>query len=120
MPNTEQNIAQTTDLNEMPEQEKCCCCEEMRHTARGEEERKALMNRLNRIEGQIRGIKKMLENDAYCIDILTQVAAANAAMNSVSKLLLSQHIKNCVVKDVQEGSSEKLDELVKTLEKLMK
>ena len=62
----------------------------------------------------------MLENDAYCIDILTQVAAANAAMNGVSKLLLSQHIKNCVVKDVQDGGSEKLDELVKTLEKLMK
>ncbi len=94
------------------------CCERKKH--RDEKEYKDLINRLNRIEGQIRGIKSMLEKDAYCPDILTQVAAANAALNSFNRVLLSNHIKTCVKKDVLEGRDETLDELVNTMQKLMK
>lgn len=78
------------------------------------------MNRLNRIEGQIRGIKRMVEEDAYCIDILIQVAAANAALNSFNKVLLSEHIRTCVANDIKEGRDETVEELVETLQKLMK
>lgn len=84
------------------------------------EEYRLLMNRLNRVEGQIRGIKKMLENDAYCPDILIQVSAANAALNSFSKELLSNHIHTCVVDDIKEGNEEVIDEVCKILQKLMK
>ena len=94
-----------------------CCCQKK---VRNEKEIKDLMNRLNRIEGQIRGIKRMLEEDAYCIDIINQVSAANCALNSFTKVILANHIKSCVAEDVKEGSEEKLDELVKTLQKLMK
>ena len=87
---------------------------------RSEKEYKDLINRLNRIEGQIRGIKGMIEKDAYCIDILTQVAAANAALNSFNKVLLTNHIKTCVTEDIKDGNNEKVDELVDTLKKLMK
>ena len=90
------------------------------HIKMGDKEIKDLMNRLNRIEGQIRGIKRMLEEDAYCIDIINQVSAANCALNSFTKVILANHIKSCVAEDVKEGSEEKLDELVKTLQKLMK
>ena len=94
-----------------------CCCQKK---VRNEKEIKDLMNRLNRIEGQIRGIKRMLEEDAYCIDIINQVSAANCALNSFTKVILANHIKSCVAEDVKEGSEEKLDELVKSLQKLMK
>ena len=94
------------------------CCYQKK--VRNEKEIKDLMNRLNRIEGQIRGIKRMLEEDAYCIDIINQVSAANCALNSFTKVILANHIKSCVAEDVKEGSEEKLDELVKTLQKLMK
>ena len=87
---------------------------------RDEKELKDLTHRLNRVEGQIRGIKGMLEKDAYCIDILNQVSAANSALNSFTKVLLSNHIKSCVADDVRQGSEEKLDELVQTLQKFMK
>ena len=97
-----------------------CCCGAGRKKERGGKEYRDLMNRLSRIEGQIRGIRNMLEQDAYCIDILNQVSAANAALNSFTKLILADHIRTCVAQDVQEGNSEKLDELVKTLQKLMK
>ncbi len=99
-------------------QEKPCCCK--RKTAREAEEKKKLMNRLNRIEGQIRGIQKMLENDAYCNDILVQSSAVSAAMNAFNKELLSSHIHSCVVRDIQEGKTEVVDELMNTLQKLMK
>ena len=79
-----------------------------------------LMNRLNRIEGQVRGIKKMLENNAYCPDILVQAAAVNAAVNSFNKELLASHIKSCVINDIRAGKDETVDELVCTLQKLMK
>ncbi|WP_370769837.1 metal-sensing transcriptional repressor [Eubacterium ramulus] len=78
------------------------------------------MNRLSRIEGQVRGVKGMLEKDAYCVDILTQVAAINAALNSFNKVLLANHIKTCVVENVRNGDDSVIDELVTTMQKLMK
>lgn len=98
--------------------EKECCCE--RHKDRSDEEKKKLINRLKRIEGQIRGIEGMVEKNAYCPDILIQVSAVNAALNSFNKELLAKHIKTCVVEDVRDGSDEKIDELVKVLQKVMK
>ena len=95
------------------------CCHEL-HKVRTEKEMKSLLNRLSRIEGQVRGIRRMVEEDAYCIDILNQVSAANSALNSFSKVILSEHIRSCVAEDVREGSSDKLDELIRTLPKLMK
>ena len=99
-------------------QEQSCCCHKTKE--RSEEERRKLFNRLNRIEGQIRGIKGMLERDAYCPDILAQAAAANAALNAFSRELLSSHIRSCVVNDVRSGNDEIVDELLDTLQKLMK
>ena len=87
---------------------------------RPETEYKKLINRLNRISGQINGIKKMVENDAYCTDILIQVAAVNAALNSFNKELLGEHIRTCVADNIKNGNDEVVDELVKTLQKLMK
>ena len=87
---------------------------------RSDDEYKKLINRLNRIEGQIRGIKGMVEKNAYCIDILMQASAVNAALNSFNKELLSTHIKTCVTKDIQNGNDETIDELIETLKKLMK
>ena len=97
----------------------CPCCSE-KHTARSEEEKKKLINRLKRIEGQIRGIIGMLENDAYCNDILIQSAAVNAAVNAFNKELLANHIRTCVARDIRGGKDETIDELVATLQKLMK
>lgn len=94
------------------------CCHKTKE--RSEEERKKLINRLSRIEGQIRGIRGMVEKDAYCPDILVQVAAANAALNAFNKELLSSHIKTCVAEDIRAGKDETIDELVVTLQKLMK
>ncbi len=89
-------------------------------TQRTEEEKKALVNRLSRMEGQIRGLKGMLERDAYCPDILTQSAAVTAAMNSFNKELLSSHIRGCVARDIRAGKDEVIDELATLLQKLMK
>lgn len=96
--------------------EKCCC----KKTERSDEERKKLINRLNRIEGQIRGIRNMVENDAYCPDILVQCSAVNAAVNAFNKDLIASHIHHCVVRNVKEGNEEVIGELVETLKKLMK
>lgn len=95
------------------------CCRDKKKE-RSEKEYKDLIHRLNRIEGQIRGIRGMVERDAYCTDILTQVAAANAALNSFNKTLLASHIKSCVMQDIRDGKEETVDELVATLQKLMK
>lgn len=97
---------------------KCCCTE--RKKERTEEEKKKLINRLSRMEGQIRGIKNMLENDAYCPDILIQSAAITAAMNAFNKEILAEHMRNCVVEDIKEGKEEAIDELVALVQKLMK
>ena len=102
----------------MPDKEICGCCEKTK--TRKEEERKKLIHRLNRIEGQIRGIRGMVEKDAYCADILVQSAAVNAAVNAFNKELLAHHIKCCVARDIREGKDEVIDELVATLQKLMK
>ena len=95
-----------------------CCCHKIKE--RTEEEYKSLIHRLNRIEGQIRGIRNMVEKSAYCPDILIQAAAANAALNAFSKELLAQHIRTCVAQDIRDGKDETIDELVATLQKLMK
>ena len=102
----------------MDENKTCGCCG--KSTERSEEERKKLINRLNRIEGQIRGIRGMVERDAYCTDILTQSAAVNAAVNSFNKDLIASHIKGCVVRDIKNGDEDVIDELMATLQKLMK
>ena len=95
-----------------------CCCHKTKE--RSETESKDLIMRLNRIEGQIRGIRGMVERDAYCTDILTQSSAVSAALNAFNKELLSNHIKTCVANDIKEGKEETVDELVATLQKLMK
>ena len=100
------------------ENNKCCCSHKTKE--RTEEEYKKLVNRLNRIEGQIRGIKGMLEKDADCTDILIQVSAVNAALNGFSKELLANHIRTCVADDIRAGKDETIDELVAVLQKLMK
>ena len=97
--------------------EKCTCC---KTKERSEEEMKALFARLNRIEGQIRGIKGMVERSAYCVDIVTQVSAVTSALSAFNKELLSEHIRTCVVSDIKSGNEEKLDELLSTLQKLMR
>lgn len=99
----------------MPE---ICQCHKTKK--RGEDEIKKLINRLSRIEGQIRGIRKMVENDAYCTDILTQSAAAGAALNAFNRELLANHMHTCVAKDIREGKEETIDELMETLQKLMR
>lgn len=97
----------------------CPVCKARSKHREGEEYKK-LINRLNRIEGQIRGVKKMVEEDRYCIDIINQVSAISSALNSFNKVLLADHIQSCVVQDVEAGSSEKVEELCETLQKLMK
>ena len=98
--------------------QKDCCCKKTKE--RTEEEYKSLIHRLNRIEGQIRGVKGMIENNAYCTDVLTQSSAVSAAINAFNKELLSNHIKTCVAQDIKDGKNETVDELVATLQKLMK
>ena len=102
----------------MPGQGQGCCGHKTKE--RPEKEYKDLIHRLNRIEGQIRGIRGMVERSAYCPEILAQVAAANAALNAFSRELLAEHIRTCVARDVREGRQETLDELVATIQKLMK
>lgn len=103
-------------------EKKCSCCADSsgKTTKRSEDERRKLINRLSRIEGQIRGIRKMVESDCYCADILVQSAAVNAAVNSFNKDLIARHIRTCVARDIREGNDDVIDELVLTLQKLMK
>lgn len=100
------------------DQSQCPCCQ--RTKERTPEECQALIHRLNRIEGQIRGIRGMVERSAYCVDILTQSAAVTAAMNAFSRELLANHIRTCVAEDARHGSTEKVDELVQILQRLLK
>lgn len=107
------------------EDKKCCCakdetCISGRKKHRGEKESKDLMNRLKRIEGQVRGVENMLDDDAYCPDIMVQVSAINAALNSFNKVLMANHIRTCVTDDIRAGKDETVDELVNTLQKVMK
>ena len=96
----------------------CCCSAKIK--SRPDEEYKDLINRLNRIEGQIRGIRGMIEKDAYCMDVLTQSAAAGAALNSFNKVLLANHIHTCVKEGIRQGDEEVVEELVKMIQKLMR
>lgn len=104
-------------VEDMEENKGCHSCKK---TERSDEERKRLINRLRRIEGQIRGIISMVESDAYCPDVLVQSAAVNAAVNAFNKELIESHVRHCVVRGVREGNDEIVSELVKTLQKLMK
>lgn len=101
----------------MKKENEVCC---HRKKERTEKEYKDLIHRLNRIEGQIRGIRGMVEKDVYCADILIQSAAVTAAINAFNKELLGNHIKSCVVEDIKEGKEEVVDELVCIIQKLMK
>ena len=102
----------------MSDKEVCGCCGKT--TARSDEERKKLIHRLNRIEGQIRGIRGMVEKDAYCVDILTQSAAAGAALDAFSRQVLSRHMHTCVAEDIRQGKGETIDELMDIIQKMMK
>ncbi len=100
----------------MEQHEQACC----RTKLRTDKEYKDLLNRLSRMEGQLRGIRGMVERDAYCTDILTQVAAVQSALNGFSKVLLANHIRTCVTEDIRAGKDETVDELVEIIRKLMK
>lgn len=100
------------------ENKKTCCTQKKKQ--RSELEYKNYISRLNRIEGQIRGIKGMVERDAHCTDIMIQVSAVRAALNSFNRVLLENHIKTCVTEDIRNGKNETVDELLETLQKLMK
>ena len=105
----------------MDDEKKTCCCGcSQRKKERTPEEYTRLIHRLNRIEGQIRGIRSMVESCAYCPDILVQAAAVNAAVNAFNKELLASHIRTCVAQDIRDGKDQVIDELVTTLQKLMK
>lgn len=99
-------------------EEKLCCTHKTKQ--RSAEEYTSLIHRLNRIEGQVRGIKRMIESHTYCTDILTQVSAVQAALNAFNRELLGNHIRTCVVTDIKNGQEETVDELLLTLQKLMK
>ena len=101
-------------------QEPCPCCSSGKTKERDEKEYKDLMNRLKRIEGQVRGVERMLENNAYCTDILIQVSAVTSALNSFNKALLANHMRTCVVDRIRDGNDDVIDELVAALQKLMK
>ena len=129
-----EEIKNSDKENALSGKEKCCseenekgksCCSAVtengkRKTLRSEEQKKCLTNRLSRIEGQIRGIKKMIADDSYCADILIQSAAVTSAMNSFNKELLSDHIRGCVARDIKNGNDETVDELCELIKKLMK
>ena len=98
--------------------ENICACKKTKK--RGENEIRALKNRLSRIEGQVRGVQKMLDEDAFCVDLLTQISAIRSALSAFSRELLSEHIKTCVTNDIKAGREESVDELVDIIGKLMK
>ncbi len=115
-----ENLDIDKDIDKMEESQEGCPYCSGKHKDRDEKERKDLMNRLKRIEGQVRGVEKMLENDAYCTDILIQVSAITNALNSFNKVLLANHMRTCVADNIREGNDEVIDELVATLQKMMK
>ena len=113
----EDGMTEQKEITKQQEQQAGCC---HRTKERSEREYKDLIHRLNRIEGQVRGIRGMVERDAYCPEILTQVAAVSAALGSFNKVLLANHIRTCVADDIREGRDETIDELLNTLQKLMR
>ena len=109
----------TDDLQKETATAECPCCSE-RKKKRDEKEYKDLINRLSRIEGQVRGIKRMLEDDCYCIDIMRQVSATTSALNSFNRIMMSNHLRSCVVNDLKEGNEETIEEVLEALQKMMK
>jgi len=107
------------ELNKQEQIEAACDCKKKYRDKDGREY-KDLIKRLNRIEGQVRGIRNMVEDNRYCVDILTQVSAISSALNAFNKVLLAEHIKSCVVEDIQSGKEDAVDELCTLLQKLMK
>lgn len=101
-------------------EENCCSISCERKSHHSDTVKRNLVTRLNRIEGQIRGIKGLIEKDTYCDDVITQISATQSALNSVAKILLEGHMKNCVVDRIKEGDMEVLDEVLVTIHKLMK
>lgn len=112
------NTETCADCEEREATQDCTCCQKKKE--RSDKEYRDLMNRLKRIEGQVRGIQGMLEKDAYCTDIMVQVAAVNAALNSFNKVLLTNHLHTCVAENIRAGNDEVIDELATLLQKLMK
>ncbi|MFJ9385404.1 metal-sensitive transcriptional regulator [Peribacillus sp. NPDC101481] len=108
------------DEDSVNEEECCTTSSHGRRSHHSEAVKKNLTTRLNRIEGQIRGIKGLIEKDTYCDDVITQIAATQSAMNSVAKILLEGHLRNCVVERLNEGDTEVIDEVLVTIQKLMK
>ena len=108
------------NLNDFEENKECCPFCSGKHKDRDEKEFRDLMNRLKRIEGQVRGVEGMLEKKAYCTDILIQVSAITSALNRFNKALLANHMRTCVADNIREGNDEVIDELVFTLQKLMR
>ncbi|WP_108671708.1 metal-sensitive transcriptional regulator [Peribacillus acanthi] len=108
------------NLETFNQDEESCCSSNERKSHHSEKVKKNLITRLNRVEGQIRGIKGMVEKDVYCDDIITQISATQSALNSVAKLLLEGHMKSCIAERIQEGDMEVLDELLVTIDRLIK
>ncbi|MCU9612950.1 metal-sensitive transcriptional regulator [Caldibacillus lycopersici] len=102
------------------QEEECCTSSNERKSHHSEQTKKNLITRLNRIEGQIRGVKGLIERDTYCDDVITQISAIQSALNGVSKILLEGHLKHCVVERIQEGDTEVLDEFLTTIQRVMK
>ena len=117
-PQNREERTQSEVFPAMQEQECPMCSNKTKH--RDEKEYKALITRLNRIEGQVRGIRKMVEEDRYCVDILTQVSAISSALNAFNRELLANHVRTCVADDIRRGNDEVIDELCMTLQKLMR
>lgn len=115
-----ETVVREANMEENIRKEEGACCHGHKTKERSEKEYKDLVNRLSRIEGQVRGIRKMVETDCYCTDILMQVSAVSAALNSFNKVLLANHIRTCVAEDIRDGRDETIDELVATLQKLMR
>ncbi|MDD2973044.1 MAG: metal-sensing transcriptional repressor [Lachnospiraceae bacterium] len=117
----EEKVQQQDENNRNRRDKIACACEcKKKYRDKDGSEYKDLIKRLNRIEGQIRGIRNMVEENRYCVDILTQVSAVSSALNAFNKVLLAEHIKSCVVEDIQSGQEEAVDELCALLQKLMK
>ena len=117
MTDVTENVALCAESGEEATEE---CCVSGRKKLRAPDEQQALRNRLRRIEGQVRGLQKMLDEDAYCTDILTQVSAVQSALSAFSRELLERHIRGCVADDIRNGNDEVITDLVKTIQKLMK
>lgn len=116
------DISEVNDILEKnKESQSCCLCpKEKRTKERSDKELKELMNRLKRIEGQVRGIQRMIENNEYCTDVMIQVSAVNSALNSFNKLLLENHLHTCVAENIRQGNDDIIDELALLLRKLMR